>query len=516
MKPLKLFITAFGPYAATEVVDFRRAVDAGLFGIYGPTGSGKSSIFSAMAFALFGEGARHEQPTTSMRSGHAAAQTLTEVAFLFELGGKRYFVRRQPEQKRPRLRGDGETDHVHTAYLFDVTDIEVDDVSVDNCGTVLAEKRVGVVNERIRELLGYDVEQFRQIVLLPQGQFERFLASDSKARLEILRGLFDVSLYERMTERLKERAAEARTTYQQGMSLHVQQLTNAGFASTDDLTCAIDAAEGRCAELDVGAATADATRAVAANTLGNGEALQKCFDEASAAATALAALRGRQTDMDALRERHTAAGCAAQLVDRDDAVTRAVTALAAAKNAETIASQRVTETVAAEATAQRTLEDLKAKVGEIDALKRQLSDFDRYATVLADAADLKVQAENAESLLASARSAAATARQQADRAKQALVTHRANVDRAHANQNERVRLTADRDRIQRQARHAREVERARTALDTAESLLTKAQTPVADARLHRSALESAVRDRQAEFIAGQARLLAESLESALS
>jgi exonuclease SbcC len=102
VKPLKLFITAFGPYAATEVVDFRRAVDSGLFGIYGPTGSGKSSIFSAMAFALFGEGARHEQPTTSMRSGHAAAQTLTEVAFLFELGGKRYFVRRQPARPTNR------------------------------------------------------------------------------------------------------------------------------------------------------------------------------------------------------------------------------------------------------------------------------------------------------------------------------------------------------------------------------------------------------------------------------
>lgn len=512
MKPLKLYITAFGPYAATEVVDFRRAVDAGLFGIYGPTGSGKTSIFSAMAFALFGEGARHEQPTTSMRSGHAAAQTLTEVAFLFELGGKRYFVRRQPEQKRPRLRGDGETDHVHAAYLFDVTDIEVDDVSVDNCGTVLAEKRVGLVNERVRELLGYDVEQFRQIVLLPQGQFERFLASDSKARLDILRGLFDVSLYERMTERLKDRAAEARTIYQQGMALHVQQLTNAGFTSNDDLTSAIDEAEERCGELDVDAATADATRAAAATKLGNAEALQKCFDDASAAATALAALQGRQAHIDILAGRHSAAGCAAQLVDRDEAVTRAVTALAAAKEAETTAVRRATETVAAEATARRTLADLKAKIGEIDALKQQLSELDRYATVLTDAADLKLQAKNAEGSLASARTAAATARQQADRATQALATHRTTVDRAHANQNERLRLTAESDRVQRQARHAREVERARTALDIAERLLTKAQTTVSAARLQRGALESAVRDRQAEFIAGQARLLAESLE----
>jgi exonuclease SbcC len=513
MRPLKLFITAFGPYAATEVVDFRRAVDAGLFGIYGPTGSGKSSIFSAMAFALFGEGAKHEQPTTSMRSGHAAAQLLTEVALLFELGGKRYFVRRQPDQKRPKLRGDGETDHVHAAYLFDVTDIEVDDVTVDNCGTVLAEKRVGVVNERIRELLGYDVEQFRQIVLLPQGQFERFLASDSKARLEILRGLFDVSLYERMTVSLKAKATEARTTYQQGMLLHVQQLTNAGFASTDDLTSAIAAAEGQCVELDATATTADTGRGAAATALGEGEALQKCFDEASAATTALVLLQGRQVYMDAVRERHTAAGCAAQLVDRDDAVTRAVSTLALAKEVETSAARRVTKTVASEAAALLTLEGLKARVGEIDALKQQLSDLDRFATLLTNAADLKAQAEGAENAFATARTTAATANLNAERAAQALVTHRATVDRAHANENERLRLTGQRDRVQQQARHAREVERARSALESAEGVLTNAQTRVANAVSQRRAFEDTVRDRQAEFIAGQARLLAESLET---
>lgn len=513
MKPLKLFITAFGPYAGTEVVDFRQAVDAGLFGIYGPTGSGKSSIFSAMAFALFGEGAKHEQPTTSMRSGHAAAQTLTEVAFLFELGGKRYYVRRQPEQKRPRLRGEGETDHVHTAYLFDVTDIDVDDVSTDNCGTLLAEKRVGVVNERIRELLGYDVEQFRQIVLLPQGQFERFLASDSKARLEILRGLFDVSLYERMTETLKQRATEARATYQQGMLLHVQQLTNAGFASTDDLTSAIDAAEGRCTEFDDAAASAEATRATAAAALADGETLQKCFDDASAATTALTDLQARQPDMEALRQRQSAAGCAAQLVDRDDAVARAATALALASEAETIAVGRVTEAKAAEATALQTLEDLKAKVGEIDALKQQLSDLNRYATVLSDAADLKVKAEKAEEVLADAWSAAATARQRADEATQALAKHRAALDQARSNETERLRLTADRDRVQRQARHAREVERAHAALASAEVALIKAQAVMKNSQSHRTGLEIAVRERQAHFIAGQARLLAERLEN---
>ena len=361
MRPLKLSMTAFGPYAATETVDFRRATDAGLFGIYGPTGSGKSSIFSAMAFALFGEGAKHEQPSSSMRSDHAAADTLTEVSFIFELGDKRYFVRRQPDQMRPKVNGDGETKNAHAAFLFDVSDLEIDDVSVDNCGRVLAEKRVGPVNECIRGLLGYDVDQFRQIVLLPQGQFERFLASDSKDRLTILRGLFDVSLYERMTERLKLQAAEARTSYQQGMALHVQQLTTAGFTSTDDLTSAIDTAENLCTELDQSAVKTDAVHAGALKALGDGEALQKCFDEASAAATALTDLQKRQVAMDSVRARHRAAECAAQLVDRDDAVTRAADTLALAREAEAAAGRRLTEAQAAEAASIKTLGDTEGK-----------------------------------------------------------------------------------------------------------------------------------------------------------
>ena len=97
MRPIKLKMDAFGPYAGTQTIDFRDATDAGLFGIYGPTGSGKSSIFSAMTFALFGEAAKKEQPTPTLRSAHASAELPTEVAFVFELGDKRYLLRRQPE-----------------------------------------------------------------------------------------------------------------------------------------------------------------------------------------------------------------------------------------------------------------------------------------------------------------------------------------------------------------------------------------------------------------------------------
>ena len=123
MRPVKLIISAFGPYGGVETIDFREATDAGLFGIYGPTGSGKSSIFSAIAFALFGEGAKEEQGIGTMRSDFAPEALLTEVSLQFELGEKRYFVRRIPDQARPKSRGEGQTMQAHAAWLFDVSDI---------------------------------------------------------------------------------------------------------------------------------------------------------------------------------------------------------------------------------------------------------------------------------------------------------------------------------------------------------------------------------------------------------
>lgn len=155
MRPIKLSLSAFGPYGGVETIDFREATDAGLFGIYGPTGSGKSSVFSAIAFALFGEGAKEEQGIGTMRSDFASEELLTEVSLQFELGDKRYFVRRIPDQARPKSRGEGQTMQAHSAWLFDVSTIAVDDVSPDCCGIPIAERKVSEVAKHIEELLGY-------------------------------------------------------------------------------------------------------------------------------------------------------------------------------------------------------------------------------------------------------------------------------------------------------------------------------------------------------------------------
>ncbi|MGB0908393.1 MAG: AAA family ATPase, partial [Maricaulaceae bacterium] len=136
MRPLTLTMTAFGPYAGQETVDFREAVKSGLFGIYGSTGSGKSTIFSAMTFALFGEASRNEQDTSSLRSHHADANTLTQVDFIFDVGASRYRIRRTPDQMRPAKRGG-------VRLLFLVIGVHSGDVERKVALTVRGRRQVG-------------------------------------------------------------------------------------------------------------------------------------------------------------------------------------------------------------------------------------------------------------------------------------------------------------------------------------------------------------------------------------
>ncbi|NJL08618.1 MAG: SMC family ATPase, partial [Methylacidiphilales bacterium] len=243
MRPMRLTLQAFGPFGGREVVDFRMALTAGLFGIYGQTGAGKSSIFSAMTFALFGEAARAEQETPSLRSDHADPDLPTEVEFVFELGMRRYVVRRRPEQTRPKQRGSGDTRDIHEAWLFDATGLAVEEISRERSGKAMAERKVGLVREALIELLGYGPEQFRQIVLLPQGRFEAFLAAGTDARRVILRELFDVSLYRRIMEKFKADAAETEKRIRQEREVCARRLAAEGFGDGDALTAGIAAAE---------------------------------------------------------------------------------------------------------------------------------------------------------------------------------------------------------------------------------------------------------------------------------
>ena len=236
MRPIRLKMTAFGPYAGTEIVDFTAALDAGIFGIYGETGAGKTTIFDGISFALFGQSSGAERSAEDMVCHHAHATDITEVELVFDLGNERYVVRRIPKQERAARRGSGTTTEPHQAYLFRATGMSLEEIAGGKGGEVIAEKQVNKVDAEIETLLGYNAAQFRQIVLLPQGDFRKILTATNDERSPILKRLFDVRLYEGFVERIKR---DATTLYREISEERVRRETHLGDQTEEDLGEAI-------------------------------------------------------------------------------------------------------------------------------------------------------------------------------------------------------------------------------------------------------------------------------------
>ncbi|MEV4972424.1 SMC family ATPase [Streptomyces scopuliridis] len=205
MRLHRLTVTAFGPFATTEEVDFDALCAAGLFLLHGPTGAGKTSVLDAVCYALYGAvpGAR-QSPGATLRSDHAPVGTPTEIGLDLTVGGRRLEIVRRPAQLRPKKRTKGFTTEKAQSWLREY-DVE--------SGTWRALSRSHQeIGEEIGQLLGMSRDQFCQVVLLPQGDFARFLRADAEARGRLLGKLFDTRRFAAVEERLAElrRAAEHR------------------------------------------------------------------------------------------------------------------------------------------------------------------------------------------------------------------------------------------------------------------------------------------------------------------
>ncbi|MER7520549.1 SMC family ATPase, partial [Streptomyces sp. NPDC126499] len=203
MRLHRLSITAFGPFGTTQEIDFDPLSSAGLFLLHGPTGAGKTSVLDAVCFALYGAvpGAR-QSPGTTLRSDHAVPGTYTEVTLDLTVGERRLEITRRPAQQRPKKRGGGFTTEKAQSWLREYD---------TQTGTWRALSRSHQeIGEEITQLLGMSRDQFCQVVLLPQGDFARFLRSDAEARGKLLGRLFDTRRFAAVEDRLAElrKAAE--------------------------------------------------------------------------------------------------------------------------------------------------------------------------------------------------------------------------------------------------------------------------------------------------------------------
>lgn len=194
MKPLKLILSAFGPYAQRTELDFTRLGTSGLYLLTGDTGAGKTTIFDAISFALFGKASSNNRESSMLRSKYAADCEPTFAELYFEHGEKQYRIKRNPEYERPKVKGDGTTKERANAELY-LPD-----------GRIIT--RSNEVDFAISEILGIDGNQFSQIAMIAQGEFLKLLLASTEDRLKIFRKLFKTDFYSKIQELLQADRSE--------------------------------------------------------------------------------------------------------------------------------------------------------------------------------------------------------------------------------------------------------------------------------------------------------------------
>lgn len=213
MRPSLLQLQAFGPYAKTETIDFTSLGNRNMFVISGKTGAGKTTIFDGISFAIFGKASGDDRAVADLRSHFAEPDLPTEVSLQFQLRDKTYYIWRAPAQEKLKKSGEGSTSVGAKAELYEVT----------NEGKLLLAGNVREVDEKIKQIIGLDVNQFKQILMIPQGDFKKLLISESKEKEVILQKLFHTQIYKKIEEKLKDHASVLKRSEEQ-MQMEMQSL----------------------------------------------------------------------------------------------------------------------------------------------------------------------------------------------------------------------------------------------------------------------------------------------------
>lgn len=314
MRPLRLEMQAFGPYLQKQILDFRDLKDQKVFLIHGPTGAGKTSLFDAMAYALYGRSSG-DRPVTEMRSKHAPLELATEVVFDFAIGSEFYRARRQVKF-REITRGvrKGELDEEPLAEFMRLAPeaagaegfLEIEAIAH------LDSKVTAAVTEKI----GLGVEQFLQVIVLPQGKFRQFLAAKSHEREEILKALFKTDQHKRLQERLdhnakglEEQLKRQKAELRGKAGLTAEQVVDPAVfeAQFKELDAALLAQEALAEPVKIELARLDAE-------LGSERQLLKRFEALEAALSALELLTQKKVLMDAKSEEIRAARRAQEVI----------------------------------------------------------------------------------------------------------------------------------------------------------------------------------------------------------
>ena len=408
MRPLVVVMQAFGPYAGEQRLDFADLHGAGFFLITGPTGSGKTTILDAMSFALYGvtsggpenEGGRSG---AAMRSDHADPSTPTLVLFDFALGDDAYRIERIPEQERPKRRGDGTTTQLQEATMWRLRRADGGGLEIDGRPLATGGTRVSAKAE---EIIGFRSEQFRQVVMLPQGRFQKLLEADSREREQILRALFDTGHYTHIELALKAEAGDLRHAVETVTTQRDEVLRQAEAENLDEL-------HERCARLSVEAddATGHADKAelardAAQQRLAEARDATTRLDELDASVKALDELAARDVEASAWAAELAAARRAASLEDVERQSVEAQTASERYGSSAAQDARRHAQAAETLKAARSVLEVEESRGTERDRAASEVQRLKGYVGVAGDLATAQSDAATAEAVAKGARARA--------------------------------------------------------------------------------------------------------------
>ena len=289
MRPLRLVMQAFGPYVERQEIDFTALGTRQFFLVHGPTGAGKTTIFDAICYALYGTTSGAERDAKHMRSDYAPEDLTTEVTLDFAVGRERYRVRRRPEQEVRKKKGEGTRIAPATAELL----------RIDENGTETESLGDKYVNPKIVDIIGFEVHQFRQVVLLPQGDFRKLLLAGSNGREAILAKLFSTDVFARVTERLRDKARDLANAYQEHNRKRESYLEAADADSVEMLEQRRDELEKTLATTKEEILATAAAAEQAQQALTAGEQLDERFRLAAKVSEQQAQLARKKPEMDA-------------------------------------------------------------------------------------------------------------------------------------------------------------------------------------------------------------------------
>ena len=230
MRPLKLTMAGFGPYAGEQKLDFEALGQSGLYLITGDTGAGKTTIFDAITFALFGEASGNNRAPAMLRSKYAGAEDPTYVELTFSYGGKTYTVRRNPAYERAKKKGGSDTTAQRAEAQLTMPD-----------GSVVT--KLKDVDKAIQEIIGLTREQFSQICMISQGDFRKLLQASTAERKEIFTSIFGTGLYQSLQSRLAEEASGLNRQQQEVRRDIQQEVKRIACADDSDFRAAVQKAK---------------------------------------------------------------------------------------------------------------------------------------------------------------------------------------------------------------------------------------------------------------------------------